>query len=126
MDKRFKHLAPMQEESLLPSQCGAEDADILVLCWGSTKLVVEEAVRALNRPEVASLHFSQLYPFNPGTADILKNASKLIILEGNMTGQLAKLVKLHLDIDIESRILKYNGLQYTVEEVIAELKRILG
>ena len=126
VDKRFKRLSTMQEESILPSRCGAEDADTLILCWGSTKLIVEEAARELGRSDVASLHFSQLYPFNPATAEILKQAKKLIVVEGNKTGQLAKLIKLHLDIDIENRIFKYNGLQYTVEEVVAEIRNIVG
>ncbi len=126
VDKRFKRLEPIQDEMALPERCGDEGAQTLVICWGSTKHVVEEAVQTLGRDDVASLHFSQIYPFNPGTAELLKKAGKLIIVEGNKTGQLAKLIKLHLDIDIPDKILKYNGLQYTVEELVQKLTDIIA
>jgi 2-oxoglutarate ferredoxin oxidoreductase subunit alpha len=88
--------------------------------------VVEEAVKELGRKDVASLHFSQVYPFHSDAAGLLRKAEKLVIIEGNKTGQLAKLIKLYLGIDIESRIFKYNGLQYTVEELVKELTDILA
>ncbi len=126
VDKRFKRLEAIQAESLLPELFGDADAKIFVLSWGSTKLVVEEAVKALGRKDVASLHFGQVYPFHPDTAEILSKAEKLVSIEGNKTGQLTKLIKLHLGINIENIILKYNGLQYTVDEVVRKLKQIIG
>ena len=37
----------------------------------------------------------------------------------------SKLIKLETGFDIEKRILKYNGLSFTVEELTRELRNIL-
>ena len=46
-------------------------------------------------------------------------------LKGNATAQFAKLIKLHAGFDIKHKILKYSGLQFSVEEVTVALKKIL-
>ena len=118
VDKRLRKLELLQNETLPPELAGPEDYRNLVVCWGSTYHVVEEAVRNLDRDDVALLHFRQLYPLPSQTADYLVRAQTTVIVEGNATSQFAKLIKLHAGIDIEKKILKYDGLSFTVEELI--------
>jgi 2-oxoglutarate/2-oxoacid ferredoxin oxidoreductase subunit alpha len=62
---------------------------------------------------------------HPETAGFLKKAETVIIVENNATSQFGKLIKLYAGIDIDKKILKYNGLSFSVEEVADGLKKIL-
>ena len=50
---------------------------------------------------------------------------KTIMVENNATAQFAQILKLHGDVDIQTKILKYNGLAYSVEEVTQRLRDVL-
>ncbi|KPK45118.1 MAG: 2-oxoacid:ferredoxin oxidoreductase subunit alpha [Phycisphaerae bacterium SG8_4] len=121
VDKRLKKLELLPNETTPPKLVGPEDYKNLVVCWGSTYHIVEEAVGKLEADDVALLHFAQLYPLPSGTADYLLKARTTAIVENNATSQFAKLIKLHTGIDIEEKILKYDGLSYAVEELVERL-----
>ena len=97
-----------------------------MLCWGSTLPIVQEAVTKLAREDISMMHFSQVWPLPENLKDRLAQAERLVCLEGNATSQFAAIIKQQTGIDIQEKILKYNGLQFTVEEVIASLRRTLG
>jgi len=125
VDKRLKKMALLKEAAILPELSGPEDYKYLVVSWGSTCEIINEAISILGRNDVASLHFSQVYPLHPRTGDYLQKATKTIVVENNATGQFARLIKIHTGMEINQKILKYNGLSFSVEEVIARLKAIL-
>jgi 2-oxoglutarate ferredoxin oxidoreductase subunit alpha len=79
----------------------------------------------LDRPDTSLLHYGQIYPLHPKTTDYLSKAKKVVVVEGNATAQFAKLIKLHAGFEIRDRILKYSGLQFSVEELAESLKKIL-
>ncbi len=126
VDKRLRKMDLIRAEAVPPELTGPENYTTLVVCWGSTYNVVNEAVRNLGRDNISLLHFKQVYPLHERTADYLKKAERLIIVESNATSQFGKLIKLQTGIDIENKILKYNGLSFSVEEVIERLSDLLG
>lgn len=126
VDKRLKKAESVKAEIAPPELVGPENYKTLIVCWGSTYNIVNEAVSKLAGRDIALLHFSQVYPLHSKTADYLKRADKTVIIESNATGQFAKLVKLNTGIDFNKKILKYNGLSFTVEEVTENLKDVLG
>jgi 2-oxoglutarate ferredoxin oxidoreductase subunit alpha len=126
VDKRLGRLELLKDEIIPPELAGPENYKNLVVCWGSTYSIVDEAVKNLNRDDVAFLHFKQIYPLPNETADYLQKAHKVIIVENNATSQFAKLIKLHTGIDIEGKILKYNGLSFYVEELTQKLNTLLN
>ena len=71
------------------------------------------------------LHFGQVWPIHPVVDQYARKAKKVICLEGNATGQFAKLLKLQRDIKVDKKILKYNGMQFSVEEIVRHLKRVI-
>ncbi len=121
VDKRLKKLALLEQAALEPTLWPNGDFKVLVICWGSTRPLIEEAIAQLGRGDIAMLHFAQLWPIHPKAVEIISRAKKVICLEGNATGQFAKLLKLHKDIQVDELILKYNGLQFSVEEIIKRL-----
>ncbi len=125
VDKRLKKLELIKNELIPPELTGPKDYKNLIICWGSTYNILNEAVKILARKDLALLYFKQVHPLHEKTADYLKKAKRTIIFENNATGQFAKHIKLHTGIDIDEKVLKYNGLSFTVEEVVEKLKSLL-
>jgi 2-oxoglutarate ferredoxin oxidoreductase subunit alpha len=126
VDKRLKKGELLKKDNIPPELTGAKNYKNLIVCWGSTHNIVEEAVQKLGRGDVALLHFKQVYPLPEETAGYLQKAEKTIIVENNATSQFAKLIKLQMGIDIDEKILKYNGLSFLVGEVTEKLKDVLN
>lgn len=128
MDKRLKKMALLKQEAVLPTFYGAMDAAAVVLCWGSNRLIVAEAVERLNADglSVCVLHFGQVYPLAPAmVAPYRLEAKRRICVENNATGQFAGLLKRELGISADQNVLKYDGDCFTVEELHRRLKGLL-
>lgn len=125
VDKRLRKLDVIKEDTIPPVLVGPEKYRFLVLGWGSSFQVIKEALSKIGRSDVSLLHFKQVFPLSDRTSDFLKKAEKTILLEGNATGQLAKLIKLSTGIDIDEKILKYSGMTFSVEEVIEKIQKCL-
>jgi 2-oxoglutarate ferredoxin oxidoreductase subunit alpha len=125
VDKRLRKLESAKAEIVEPQLYPNCKYKNLIVCWGSTYPVVKEAIELLGKSDTSLLHYSQIYPLHPKTANYLSKAKRVVIVEGNATAQFSKLIKLHAGFDIEHKILKYSGLQFSVEEVTAVLKKIL-
>jgi 2-oxoglutarate ferredoxin oxidoreductase subunit alpha len=125
VNKRLMKGELLKTENLSPELTGSKDYKSLIICWGSTYHIVNEAMQNLGRDDMALLHFKQVYPLPDETVDYLQKAERTIIVENNATSQFTKLIKLHTGIEIENKILKYNGLSFYVEELTEKLNEIL-
>lgn len=124
VEKRLRKLQEIEKEIIPPEFYGGEDYKNLIICWGSNYHIVKEAIDALKRTDTAMLHFKQIYPLHPDTEKYLKKSVKNIVVENNATAQFGKLLKLYTGVDMDEKILKYNGLSFTVDELINKLKSI--
>ncbi len=122
VEKRLRKLESIKKEVLPPELSGNRDYRILIVGWGSTYGVIKEALEKLERKDVSFLHFKQVYPLHEETREYLKKAEKTIIVENNATSQFGKLIKLFTGIDIKTKILKYNGLAFSVEELVDKIQ----
>jgi 2-oxoglutarate ferredoxin oxidoreductase subunit alpha len=125
VEKRLKKGDLLRRDARIPSFFGDRDADVMLICWGSNKLIVKEAVEKIlaGGRMIGALHFSQLYPLTEEmTAGYTLSRKRLIGIENNATGQFAKHLKRELDIKITDLILKYNGECFTVEELCRLIK----
>ena len=125
VDKRLRKLAILVGKALPGEWSGPEEARCVVVCWGSTLEIVREAVNHLAREDIAVLHFRQVFPLSEKFRERLEKAGCRILLEGNATGQFGELLTRQWGIDWQHRILKYDGLMFSVEAVEDSLKRIL-
>jgi len=129
VEKRLKKSDFLKKETVLPTFTGDPGSDVIVINWGSNKLIVEEAVRRIAGGGVrtGALHFSQVYPL---TQDMVKpfnlKDKRIISVENNATGQFAGLLKRELGISVDHQILKYNGECFTVKELFQTLKKYLS
>jgi 2-oxoglutarate ferredoxin oxidoreductase subunit alpha len=125
VEKRLKKLGLIKKDVVPPELVGPKNFRTLILGWGSTYNVIKEALAELGKNDVSFLHFKQVFPLPAQAAQYLKKARRTVVIENNATSQLAKLIKLSTGIDVDKRILKYNGLPFSVEEVVAQLKKMI-
>jgi 2-oxoglutarate ferredoxin oxidoreductase subunit alpha len=126
VEKRLKKLDSIKEDIIPPILVGPENYRFLVLGWGSVFPMIQEALSKIGRNDIALLHFTQIFPLSDKLPESLKKAEKIILIEGNATGQFGKLIKLCTGIEIEEKILKYNGMPFSVEEVVEKIQKCLG
>ena len=119
--KRLSKTEAVKQDALLPAFTGAAGYETLIVGWGSTAPAIAEALAEIGRPDIAHLHFSWIYPLAEEATAYLKKAKKIVVVEGNATGQFCQLLKLMTGRPMES-MLKYNGLPFSVEELVREIR----
>jgi 2-oxoglutarate ferredoxin oxidoreductase subunit alpha len=126
VNKRFKKLDLLTKDALAPELVGPANYRTLIIGWGSTYHAIREALERLGREDVSFLHFKQVYPLHPDAIAYFKRARKTVIVENNGTSQFGQLIRMQTGIDMDLKILKYNGLSFSVEELEDQLKSILN
>ena len=129
MDKRLRKIEILKQEAIAPELAGEKGADLLLVCWGSSQGPVLEAVADLRGQgrNVASLHFSQVWPLVPSQfVDILQASGKVVCVEGNATGQFARLIQRETGFAMPSRIARYDGLPFTARYILNRLAAVEG
>ncbi|MFO1314487.1 MAG: 2-oxoacid:acceptor oxidoreductase subunit alpha [Burkholderiales bacterium] len=82
---RSLKLATLQKSLKAPAVHGDPEGDLLVVGWGSTKGVIEEAVDRARAEglKVSSLHLRFIQPMPSGIGAIMKRFGKVMTVEGN-------------------------------------------
>lgn len=122
VEKRLGKFGLIEQEILRPYFIGENDYKNLIISWGSNFNVIKEAIK--DKKDFALLHFVQVYPVNKLIMDYVQKAQKLVIIEQNATGQFEKLLKRDFGINFDKKLFKYNGLPFSIEEVIDFLEKI--
>jgi 2-oxoglutarate ferredoxin oxidoreductase subunit alpha len=125
VQKRLIKGAGIRTEVIPPDLQGEEKPDLLLLGWGSSKGAVEEAAATMRARgmRVATLHFAQVWPLVPDLfLDTMQEAKEVVAVEGNATGQLARLIRRETGFHIKDMILRYDGLPITPEFILHALK----
>jgi 2-oxoglutarate ferredoxin oxidoreductase subunit alpha len=119
--KRLSRFELVKADILEPRLTGQADYDTLVVSWGSTGPAVQEALDGLALPKAAHLHFSWVWPLPESTADYLRKAKKVLVVEQNATGQLADLIQMRTCVPLPNRLLKSSGIALSVEELSRDI-----
>ena len=116
-DKRLRKYEAVTANALPPERYGPDEAELMLIAWGSTYGPCREAVDILDAGggSAAMLHFAQVWPLN---AQALRaDAKRVICVEGNATGQFASLLRERGMLAECESLLKYNGMPFTGEEI---------
>ena len=125
VDKRLRKRSLLAQEAILPTCTGKNKGSTMIVCWGSILPIAEEAVKGMGRKDISLVHFSQVYPLHRDATRILGKAGRLISVEENATSQFSRILKIHTGIDMDTKITKYNGLPFSVEELEGRLREVL-
>lgn len=126
VNKRLGKVDYDADDIMPPRFVGPDSLTNLVVCWGSNYYAVREALIRLGWPDTAMLHIAQVHPLHPMVDVALTKAKKVIVVENNATGQLARLLKVSLGCDTHEKILKYNGMPFSVEELVEKIGKAIG
>ncbi len=129
MEMNMKRLAKgtgILEETVPPAYYGEDDADLLLVCWGSGLGPCLEAMEGIEDRKAAVLHFSQIYPLKEDQfMPRLKAAKTVIGVEGNATGQFAGLLARETGFRINDLVLRFDGRALTPGYILGALKSII-
>jgi 2-oxoglutarate ferredoxin oxidoreductase subunit alpha len=117
--KKWETLISVMQDFPGVIQSGIPDASTALLCWGSTKGVCNEVAAELGLRVIRPI---VLAPF---PVDQIKKAlmgvKRLIVVEENVTAQLAALAERH-GIFAHEKILRYDGRPFTVDDLVRRVK----
>lgn len=124
-DKRLRkkeYLVKELENYKTVNVYGDNKSKTAVICWGSNKGVCVEAAGNMGLKVIQPL---ALEPFGVKQfQQALSGVKRLICVESNATGQLARLL-VNYGINIDDKVLKYDGRPFSLEELSARLKEII-
>lgn len=128
VEKRARKFERLKREVMEPELLGEDSMDILLLGWGSTYSQLSEAVDILNqnsKRKYGALVFGDIWPF-PQTTLIEKAriVKKIINVEQNHDGQLARLVREVTGIQMDGSVLRYDGRPLSPSEIARKVKVI--
>ncbi len=130
VNKRFlKRMELLRNEVLSPVATGVKGATLILLGFGSTRETIEEVCAALAGSGVGCIHFPQVWPFPAAPLEALVSQgadARLVTVENNAGGQLARLIKSETSLCVHGSILKYNGRPFAFEELLARVGRLGG
>ncbi len=109
VEKRAEKMRTLRKEIRPPDEDRTDDAELILVGWGSTREAVAEAVDRLRSDgrRAGSIHFTELWPL-PEVEH--RKEARYWTVEGNATGQLAHLLRGELGWSIEGTIGRSDGL----------------
>ena len=129
VEKRMRKLEGLKNELLEPEFWGSHQCQSLLVGFGSTSGAIKEAVDILNQEEknYGALLFGDIYPLpTERLQHFAAQVMEIINVEQNATGQLAALIREETLINCEHSILKYDGRQLSVDDILSGLKNLKG
>lgn len=128
MDKRMAKQRLVEENALEPVLCGAEEAEVVLIGFGSTKGAIAEAVDILNSQGVKAqgVHLPQVYPLPRSLEMLMKKPARTYIVEANYSGQLEELVASRFAVKPTGSIRRYDGRPMNAKYILDQLQGGVG
>lgn len=132
MQKRDRKIAGVSTDNGLAfGRHGADDAELLLIGWGSAMGAINEAVDVLNSEghKVASAAVKYLLPLpEKQLTEAIAGAQKVIVVENNYEGQLNKVLRQELSVADKAKLgsyVKYDGTTFQAKDIAAHCREVL-
>ena len=107
---------------------GPRSAPVTLVGWGSTKGAILDGMEELRASGIET-NFLQIRYMNPFPTDLvlkhLSSSSRKIVIENNYTAQLGGLIREHAGIEMDSRIVKYDGRPFSQNEIYEGVRDVV-
>lgn len=125
VEKRlYKKFSGLSREIEQLTSYNVEGADIVLLGFGSTYGVMKEASETVTERKIGFVHVSQVWPFPASEmTGLLRDARKVLTVENNAGGQLARLLRRETGLQASSSVLKYDGRPFDLEDLTDRIKK---
>jgi 2-oxoglutarate ferredoxin oxidoreductase subunit alpha len=112
--KRMTKNKSIIKEVLPPQEILLDEAETVLVAWGSTREALLEVIQSLKADGVKAggIHFSEMWPLPDYSFPANK---KFWTIESNATGQLARLLRSEYDVKFEDSIHRCDGLPLTAD-----------
>ena len=112
VEKRLAKIEGLREEISPPEEISVDDADTVLVGWGSSRGALLEVMRLLKQEgtKVGMLHFTELWPLPEFS---FPKGKTYITVESNAAGQLARLLRSEYGVSFRGTISRYDGLPLT-------------
>ena len=109
-----------------PEVIGSEDADVLVLGWGSTRGAITSAVDRMiaDGKSVARMHLRHVWPLPQGLDEVFSRHKAILIPEMNL-GQLARILRSEMPQHNFISYPKVQGVPFLTSEIKEKVNSIL-
>ncbi len=125
--KRYAKMSAIHRELSFLRYYGPPEAKTAVLCWGSTKGAVKEALARFNAASKTKIKAAVpqiLYPFPDREMEaFLKGVESLVVVEMSYSSQFLKYLRAF--IDLPARVIHHKrpgGAPFTVEEIVSKME----
>ena len=128
MQKRLKKLEVAVNEMKLPQLYGPQDAELTLVCWGSSFGPTLEAMERLNDNGIRTnlLQFIDIHPLDwDGVADILTNCKHWVSVEGNYSAQLSRWIRMNTGLKPAGKVTRYDGRPLNPVYIVEQLQSLL-
>lgn len=122
--KRLKRRDLLLEDYEAAELIGPKDYTTLFVGWGSTYGAIKEYVEHHSDGKTAYLYVKQPFPLALNLKSYFEKATHIIDVENNATGQFANILKLELDVSVTHKLLKSNGVPFSIEDIIRYMKEV--
>ena len=124
--KRLRKLNGLRAEIDKPRTHRTPNAEYTLIGWGSTCGAIQEAAAMLKKDGVAvnTLHLSEIWPFPvKAVSSFLGGKTKSVVIEGNATAQMARLIRRETGHKVDGNILKFDGRPFSPQGIVDRLKK---
>lgn len=127
--KRLRKLRLARDLVPPPRRHGPEEADVSIVCFGTTARPVREAIRMLAADGISvnALQVVTVWPFPAGSVTgFIEGAKRTCVIEGNATGQLQGLIREQCLLDVDRSLRRSDGRPISPEQVAGFLKEVVN
>jgi 2-oxoglutarate ferredoxin oxidoreductase subunit alpha len=128
MQKRMRKLEVAVSDMKLPQLYGPQDAELTLVCWGSSLGPTLEAMERLNNNGVRTnlLQFIDIHPLDwESVADILANCRRWVSVEGNYSAQLSRWIRMNTGLKPAGTVTRYDGRPLNPVYIVEQLQSLL-
>jgi 2-oxoglutarate ferredoxin oxidoreductase subunit alpha len=124
VEKRlYKKMAALGKEIEKPTAVNVEEAELVLIGFGSTYGVLKETSQALRDKKIGFVHLSQVWPFpEQEIFALLSAAKKKFTVENNASGQLARLIRRETGLKVDKSILKFDGRPFDLDFLVERIQ----
>jgi len=128
MQKRMRKLEVAVSDMRLPQLYGPQDAELTLVCWGSSLGPTLEAMERLNDNGVRAnlLQFIDIHPLDwDSVADMLANCRLWVSVEGNYSAQLSRWIRMNTGLKPAGTVTRYDGRPLNPVYIVEQLQSLL-
>ncbi len=125
VEKRARKMLAVLDDLEAPKLEGAENAEVTLVSWGSTRGVILEAIEQLAEEGITAnqLNIKWIVPFHADVVtELLAQCKKVIITEINYSGQFARYLRSETGFTADGFIRKYDGEPFMPHHITQAVK----